>query len=201
MQDIRYLDIGCWNGARTSEFTRNLSQFFKNVETYGIDLNEEVLEKAKNGNITVFKLDVEKESIPIKADIITCFEIIEHIYDCDYFIYNLYSSLNPNGLLLISTPNTVSWKNRIAMLFGIPPLNMEVSLIKYFGLKNLNKYYQKYAPAGHIRGFTSLSLKEMLEHYGLHVIDVEGLENWNVTRFLDTTPSLATNFLIMARRV
>lgn len=86
------------------------------------------------------------------------------------------------------------------MLLGVPPLNLEVSLKGYYGLKLFKRFYRNYTSAGHIRGFTLLSLKEMLEDNGFKVLAVCGIENWRITRFLDYFPSLATNFLIIARK-
>jgi len=102
--------------------------------------------------------------------------------------------------LLISTPNTVNWKNRIAMMAGIPPLNLEVSLKNYYGLKMFKGSYKEFTPAGHIRGFTPLSLKEMLEDHGFEVLSIWGLENWNMKYILNYFPNLTTNFLLIAKR-
>ncbi|WP_456325925.1 class I SAM-dependent methyltransferase [Desulfonauticus submarinus] len=197
---ITYLDIGCGNGKRTIYFTEFLTDLGYDVDTYGADLNEKNLKKAEQAGVKPIYIDFERNELPIKADVITAFEVIEHIYDTDNFIRNVKSSLTKGGTLLMSTPNTVSWKNRIAMLFGVAPLNLEVSLNGYFGLKFLKHYYFHLKPAGHIRGFTPLSLKEFLEKNGFKTIKVWGIENWKVTRLLDFVPMFSTNFLVIAKR-
>ncbi len=79
----------------------------------GIDLNEKSIAIAKQSfshqkNLEyklqdVFKLDELNE----KFDLITAFEIIEHLdpKETDRFILALKNALNPGGILLISTPN------------------------------------------------------------------------------------------------
>ena len=198
---INYLDIGCGMGDRTLVFKNFLQKLTQNIKVYGLDLNKKNLEKAAKLGIETISLDIEREKIPCTADIITCFEVIEHIYDTDGFIQNINKSLTMNGILLISTPNVVSWKNRAAILLGIPPLTLEVSLREYYGLKFFKKFFRKYRPAGHIRGFTPLSLGELLSDNGLKIESTWGLENWRVTKIFDFFPGLATNFLVVARRV
>ncbi|OIQ16073.1 MAG: hypothetical protein BM556_15545 [Bacteriovorax sp. MedPE-SWde] len=79
----------------------------------GVDLNDNSLELASRifGNKEnlnyqkrdVFKLKEKNE----KFDVITAFEVIEHIEpsETDEFISSLASALNENGELLLSTPN------------------------------------------------------------------------------------------------
>jgi SAM-dependent methyltransferase len=196
--NLTYLDIGCGSGERTLLFQNHLDQY--NFKTYGIDVNIHNVKEAKRHGIETMQLNIENRPPPFKAHIITCFEIIEHIFDTDTFITHVAETLEKDGILLISTPNTVSWKNRIAMMVGVPPLNLEGSLHGYDGLKICEHAYQDHSPAGHIRGFTPLSLKEMLEDYGFSVDSIWGLENWKMKILLNRFPSLATNFMIIAKQ-
>ena len=45
-------------------------------------------------------------------------EIIEHIYDTDFFIEELKRILKPNGRIIITTPNMHSAANRLLFLIG-----------------------------------------------------------------------------------
>lgn len=197
---IKYLDIGCGTGKRTLLFKNFLQSLFTQVSVLGLDISSNNIDDAKEHGINVICSDIEQEKLSTKVDIITCFEVIEHIYDTDGFIRNVHDTLKSGGFLLISTPNTVSLKNRISMLLGVAPFNLEVSLHHYYGLKFFNRFFEDFVPSGHIRGFTPLSLKELLEKYGFQIISIWGLENWNTLKFLGYFPSLATNTLIFARR-
>jgi len=197
---IEYLDIGCGTGKRTKLFKNFLDNFYEHISVSGLDISSDNINEAEKRGINVICSDIEHEKLPIKADFITCFEVIEHIYDTDGFVRNVQDTLHQNGILLISTPNTVSLKNRIAMLLGVAPLNLEVSLKRYYGLKFFNGFFKDFEPSGHIRGFTPLSFKEILEKNGFNVKFLWGLENWRSLKFLGYFPTVATNVLILARR-
>ena len=199
-EKLNYLDIGCGTGKRTLSFKHFLEDFDLKVIANGLDISQNNVSEAVKSGINAVWHDIEKEKPPFQADIITCFEVIEHIYDTDRFVRNVYDTLNTSGVLIVSTPNTISWKNRISMIFGIPPLNLEVSLKDYYGLKLLKRFFKNFVPSAHIRGFTPLSLKELLEDNGFKVISTWGLENWRIAKFFGSFPSLATNFLLIARR-
>jgi SAM-dependent methyltransferase len=80
-------------------------------------------------------------------DSVVAGEIIEHIFDTDLFLNNIYKVLKKNGTLILSTPNIASLARRIMLLLGINPL-IEVTARRY--------------DAGHIRYFTFKSLKNLL---------------------------------------
>lgn len=79
----------------------------------GIDLNPHSINIAKNSfqsqhNLSYKLQDVFKlEELEEKFDLITAFEVIEHLPPqlTDKFISSLAKALNPNGKLLLSTPN------------------------------------------------------------------------------------------------
>lgn len=75
-------------------------------------------------------------------------EIIEHLYDTDFFLEEIKRVLKPNGILIITTPNFLSFGRRIYYLFG-KGIFMEQS----FTLPE--------KAAGHIRYYTFDSLKEL----------------------------------------
>lgn len=87
-----------------------------------------------------------KNSI-VKYDIIICAEVIEHLYTSPTKLFcNLYQILNPEGILIIQTPNAVALRKRLKMLFGKNPFEML--------RENLNN-------PGHFREFTLAELKKI----------------------------------------
>jgi len=100
----KILDIGCAMG------------FFINVakedgwEVTGIDLSEEAIKYAKKR----FNYDVRCTSLDkagfkgASFDVITMFDLIEHVEYPDLLIKQCYGLLKPNGLLVITTPNSGS---------------------------------------------------------------------------------------------
>jgi len=88
-------------------------------------------------------------------DVVTAGEIIEHIYDTDFFLEEIKRILKPSGSLIISTPNIATLGRRLMLLFGINPL-LETSLSN---------------AAGHIRYFTKDSLERLLHKHHLQTIE------------------------------
>lgn len=147
------LDFGCFDGTFLSRIKNRNNRF------YGIDASDYAVRKAKKKNIAVkqFFFD-DKAKIPFKDkffDMIIAGEIIEHIYDTDYFLQELKRILKPCGYLLISTPNVASLGRRLWLLLGKNPI-IELSP-------------NDKESVGHIRYFTFETLKGLLEKYGLKI--------------------------------
>ena len=61
-------------------------------------------------------------------------EVIEHLASPDNMIVEVYRILKIGGYLIISTPNLGNWVNRLTMLLGCQPYNVEVSATHVFGV-------------------------------------------------------------------
>ena len=197
-----YLDIGCANG----EITMEVANIIGAKEVYGIDINREALKEAEKRGIKVFMLDISKDKLPFKdnsIDLITAFEIIEHLINPDHMLREAYRVLRKGGYLLLSTPNLASWANRIAMLLGYQPYNVETSteilagvLIRWKGLK----------PIGHIRSYTLRALKELLLYHGFWIIKIKGtydvVPRWliPIDKLLSIKSSFARRLIILAMK-
>ena len=98
----KLLDVGCALGYM-------LVPFSKHFEVYGIDCSKYAIGKAKkiveNG---IFKVHNAEESFPFMNntfDVVTCFDVLEHIEDVDSLIENIYNVLKKKGILFLITPN------------------------------------------------------------------------------------------------
>jgi 2-polyprenyl-3-methyl-5-hydroxy-6-metoxy-1,4-benzoquinol methylase len=105
VQGKRVLDYGCGSGYG-SQMLSSLAD-----KVIGVDVSVEAIEFANrnysSGNI-IFK-DIS-ELGDEKFDVITSFQVIEHVTDDKEYIRKLKKMLNPDGCLLISTPDK---KNRL----------------------------------------------------------------------------------------
>lgn len=102
----KVLDIGCGRG----ELLNELQKF--GCDCWGVDFDESVIKVAKNyfGLKNVFVADLNSffdgtmTEFP-KFDIITSFEVIEHLDNPLYFIEGVAKLLKPNGKFIISVPS------------------------------------------------------------------------------------------------
>lgn len=101
---IKILDIGCGTGEFLNELKKN------GIEGWGIDFDENAIKNAKKyfGLFNVFSTSLEsfllKSDIP-KFDVITFFEVIEHLDNHQEFFKKIPLLLNENGIVILSTPS------------------------------------------------------------------------------------------------
>ncbi len=103
----RIADVGC--GIGYGSYFMATSTPCQSV--LGVDISEEAIEYAKtfyaHQNITFLRADAVElqEQITEKFDLITAFEVVEHIENAREFLMQLAKMLNANGLIVLSTPN------------------------------------------------------------------------------------------------
>lgn len=109
-----FLDIGCGDGYIAS-------QFVNKFKTYGLDISEKALAKAKAKRIITKQLDANKIEIPFKDgffDNISCLDVLEHLIDPIAFTKEIYRILKKGGTFIVCVPNILNIINRIHFLFG-----------------------------------------------------------------------------------
>src|SRR5665213_2991584 len=118
------LDVGCGDGA----FLQNLSTR-KKVTCNGIDTNSQAIIKA-NSRLpeTFFISNVAswQEKHELSYDVITCFQILEHIPDPVDFLKKIIPCLKENATLVIAVPNNEPYlyKHDMMHTLNLPPHHM-----------------------------------------------------------------------------
>jgi len=135
----RVLDIGCFNGF----FVKELRD--RGFDASGIDFNRKALAFGQTiyqleGHITARTLaDLNQHGE--RFDVITMFEVVEHLEDFASVIGQALSLLRPDGVMIMSTPNSrMSWR---------PELD---------------------TPPHHLSRFTPTSMRRLMETHGLKVL-------------------------------
>ncbi len=105
---VRVLDVGCADGRLLTWYREAVPG--RTIETYGIDIGEEAVERAKKaGHIAVAgRFEVDTELPDGTFDLIVASHVIEHVADPIQFATRAATLLKPGGLFMFATPNVDS---------------------------------------------------------------------------------------------
>lgn len=204
----KLLDIGCGFGGITSI----LKNFLSLQEAHGIDIDPIALAEASGKGVITKKVDISQGRLPYADntfDIVTCFGVLDYLPYFDDILSEIFRVLKPGGWICVSLPNLASWHNRLALLLGYQPRDIEVS--KRF-LPGSHPYYRKRGerPVGHIHTITTRGFVELMEHYGFKTVRIAAMNPHKhrklpfLVRLIDKTigrsPCLARRFAYLGRR-
>lgn len=148
-KEIVVVDFGCGNGKIIQEMKKNNPQ----AEYVGLDVSGVALELAEATlpDCKFYKIE-DGGSLPLEnnsVDFIFSSEVVEHIYDTENAMAELYRILKPGGKLLLTAPYHGLIKNILIAIFAFD---------KHFN------------PIGsHIRFFSKKSLFDLLKKYGFEI--------------------------------
>jgi len=165
------LDIGCGDGVVTIA----VAQALRATKIYGVDISPKLVEKALKNGVLASVLNLSAAPLPFNDnsfDFVICTDVLEHLFDPDFVIKEIYRVLKPTGFAIISTPNLAAWHERFSLLFGFQPESTAASM--YYGF--IGKLFAK-NPEGageHIRVPTFRALKQLLKIHNFNVVKVMG---------------------------
>jgi len=162
------LDYGCGSG----EMLQALSEFY---DVHGLEPDDNSRKVSESRGFNVYKDYNEIAKCIEKFSLITLFHVIEHFYDPSKEIKRIHELLEPNGLLLIETPNAndallglfdnssfqnfTYWSHH-PMLHSSKSLNeviksnglkvVESTFVQRYGLANHLYWLSKGEPGGHV---------------------------------------------------
>jgi 2-polyprenyl-3-methyl-5-hydroxy-6-metoxy-1,4-benzoquinol methylase len=177
------LDIGCASGYFLDVLE---SKGWKGLE--GIELDPDLANQL-NLKYKVYTQPIEKITPEKKYDLITLFDVIEHIPLLDEALENIKKSLDKNGIFAISTPNYNSWQRKLLSkrwphfkplehIYYFSPETLEKILIRhkfqiiktiphgtYYSISYIQKRLKQYGFGGFYRIVKSLSAIFKLDNY------------------------------------
>ncbi|MFP9059018.1 class I SAM-dependent methyltransferase [Natrialbaceae archaeon A-chndr2] len=197
------VDIGCGRGG----FAWTLGDAFNSTSIFGIDTNESKLAIACERGISTSNIDIELEPLPYDdnyVDFVMAFGLFEHLTDYDHPLEEIHRVLRDDGWFWITVPNLGGWTNRLALLLGYQPRNVEVSSQKSVGIL---PFYDYNKPLGHVHAPTYRALVELLEHHGFSIEIVTPLSPYQdsfavkaVDAVLGRSPRFSRRVSILCRK-
>lgn len=151
---LKILDLGCGDGRLSAELVK------KGHEVWGVDVFPGGIESANKKGINAIQADIEAK-LPFadsSFDLVLVLDTLEHLYDEEGVMREVYRILKKNGKIIISYPNQFDLRNRLNMLFG-------GGIIHWSHRKYKDVRAWKY---GHIRFLLYKELEELLRVNGFY---------------------------------
>jgi ubiquinone/menaquinone biosynthesis C-methylase UbiE len=120
--------------------------------------------------------NLDGQSLPFadeSFDFLSCNHVLEHVFETEKLVKEFRRVLHPQGICLISVPNTAAWVNRLLFLFAGQPLGSELGTEKVtygFWPVFMQPKLAAFMPSGHIRDFTPRGLQDLTSHCGFQTL-------------------------------
>ena len=154
VKDLQILDVGCSRGY--------LGQRLKALgnKVIGVEISHLAAEQARQVLDEVHSFDIEKawpETLLTQSfDLVILAEVAEHVFDPVEVPKNVSLILRSGGQIILTTPNFMTWTNRLRFIVGD------------FRYQNEGMF-----DFGHIRFFTYTYLKTVLREAGFELVQEE----------------------------
>ncbi len=182
----KLLDVGCGGGILSESLAR------LGAKVTGIDLAEAALQTAQlhahESKLTIDYRLIAAEALaaaePGQFDIITCFEMLEHVPDPASIINACAQLTQAGGDLFFSTLN----RTPKAWLTAIVGAEYVLRLLP----RNTHHFRQFIRPA---------ELANLLQDAGLTLVNLSGLQYNPLTKMAQLTTDVSVNYLVHARKL
>ena len=201
------MDLGCGYGLLTlivADFIGTEKVYAIDIDTKRLSFLDRIKGRSLAKEVIVLNHDFCKPiNIDEKVQLVTSFGSLEHVTCWDEVLENVKNVLVDRGYLLVSMPNLGSWVNRLALLLGYQPRDLEISRKKLYGVA---PPYRNHGVAGHVKVTTFRAFKEYLMDNGFEMVMARPLYSKqnlliNLIDRLLFIPSLSRRFVILARKI
>ncbi|MDC0983303.1 methyltransferase domain-containing protein [Amylibacter sp.] len=140
----KWLDIGCSSATLLSEAKKT------GWSVVGLDFEKTAIAIAESKGVPMLKEPVETLGIESEYDLITLFEVLEHLSNPKEVLEACYRALNDGGSIVITVPN-----------------------IEGFEFETLGMVHSNICPPSHLNYFSPSTLGRMLSEVGYELTDIE----------------------------
>lgn len=163
------LEIGCGNGQFLNSLRKNFTG--RDLKLFGIEPNKDAAAEARANGVTVFEKYLglgngQASPDDTKYNLVLCFELIEHVLNPRDLFEHCFSSLAPNGCLVVTTPNVEGLGNILT------------------GYNNYRLTTHAIAPPMHLQGFSRISLAILAEKTGFDIQFINGKSAFDTYEFI-----------------
>jgi SAM-dependent methyltransferase len=194
------VDVGCRSG-REAAFYRDEAQIGC---MHGFEIAATALAAATQRGIKTAVWISGEQACPAEDgsfDAIIALDVIEHLFDTDVFLRELYRVLAPGGHMIIGTPNLAWWWSRLRLLAGAAPAGI--------GAASPVRAFDAALDAKHLRVHVAGEWQALFKSHGLHCVTTVG---YNFPGLLKTPfgwldnqlvriPSMAHSSLFLLRKM
>jgi SAM-dependent methyltransferase len=115
------LDCGINNG----KYSSILGEILNSKEVVGLEVNFELAYQARKQHVCVIVTDLNTyfPMMDDSFDVITSFNLLEHLIETQRYLSEVFRVLKPGGYAIINTPNLASWHNIAALIMGYQPFS------------------------------------------------------------------------------
>lgn len=174
-QTGKILDIGCATGIFLNEMKK------KGWDSYGIEPSTHAADYARHTyGLEIYNGMLEKDIFPESFfDVITMWDVLEHVPDPWDIVANVWKLLKPNGLFVISMPNTLAWEQQF---FGKYWAGWDIPRHTYiFNNENIYNLLES-------NNFTVSEISSFTGRHGVFVLSVKFWLNFiNAPKFIKNT--------------
>jgi SAM-dependent methyltransferase len=201
------LDVGCGYGGVAAD----LGDALDVAAVHGVDIDGAVIDEARAKGVDAVEADVGSSPLPYPAgmfDLVTCFGMLDFLPWYDVAVREFSRVLVPGGIVAVALPNLASWHNRVALLLGYQPRDVEFCSVRTVGIA---PFYRSVTPVGHVHTATTRAFREFMVLMGFDEVCTRAIRPRNKRvpvaapfRLIDALvgrfPSAARRFLYVGRQ-
>jgi len=193
----KVLDLGCDDGTTSIKIAETIGT----ADIDGVEIVEERAKTAEKNGIIIKSFDLNGKFIFAgnSFDCVVANQVIEHLYNSDSFLSEIYRILKPDGYAIISTENASSWCNILASIMGWQIFSLTNFSSKKRGIGNPIALLKNIEPPNsfwnHVRVYNILGLKSYFEVFGFKVETIRGAGYFPLPGWLGNLDKTHSHFM------